>query len=85
VAKYHFGVVGLGVRGRTWPGTWSGTVFSVVGYDADGKKVDDFARVMAGKNGVPARSGGGVSGPRSNLPAGVDHGPRREGGRCRHQ
>ena len=30
--------------------------FSVVGDDADAAKVDDFARVMSGKNGVPARS-----------------------------
>jgi 6-phosphogluconate dehydrogenase len=32
--------------------------FSVVGYDADTKKVDDFARVMTGKKGVPARTAG---------------------------
>ena len=56
MAKYHFGVVGLGVMGQNLARNLERNGFSVVGYDADGKKVDDFARVMAGKNGVPARS-----------------------------
>jgi 6-phosphogluconate dehydrogenase len=56
VAKYHFGVVGLGVMGQNLARNLERNGFSVVGYDADGKKVDDFARVMSGKNGVPARS-----------------------------
>ena len=50
--KYHFGVVGLGVMGQNLARNLERNGFSVVGYDADGKKVDDFARVMAGKAGA---------------------------------
>jgi 6-phosphogluconate dehydrogenase len=56
VVKYHFGVVGLGVMGQNLARNLERNGFSVVGYDADAAKVDDFARVMSGKNGVPARS-----------------------------
>jgi 6-phosphogluconate dehydrogenase len=56
VDKYHFGVVGLGVMGQNLARNLERNGFSVVGYDADGKKVDDFARVMAEKRGAPARS-----------------------------
>ena len=56
MAKYHFGVVGLGVMGQNLARNLERNGFSVVGYDADSAKVDDFARVMSGKNGVPARS-----------------------------
>ena len=58
VTKYHFGVVGLGVMGQNLARNLERNGFSVVGYDANAKKVDDFARVMAGKNGVPARTVG---------------------------
>ena len=54
--KYHFGVVGLGVMGQNLARNLERNGFSVVGYDADGKKVDEFARVIAGKKGAPARS-----------------------------
>ncbi len=56
VDKYHFGVVGLGVMGQNLARNLERNGFSVVGYDADGKKVDDFAAVMAGLKGAPARS-----------------------------
>jgi len=56
VDTFHFGVVGLGVMGQNLARNFERNGFSVVGYDADGKKVDDFARLMAGKNGAPARS-----------------------------
>ncbi|HTY58757.1 MAG TPA: NADP-dependent phosphogluconate dehydrogenase [Bacteroidota bacterium] len=54
--RYHFGVVGLGVMGQNLARNLERNGFSVVGYDADGRKVDDFARVMAGKAAAPARS-----------------------------
>ena len=54
--KYHFGVVGLGVMGQNLARNLERNGYSVVGYDADGKKVDEFARVMGGKKGAPARS-----------------------------
>jgi 6-phosphogluconate dehydrogenase len=56
VDRYQFGVVGLGVMGQNLARNLERNGFSVAGYDADGKKVDDFARVMAGKKGAPARS-----------------------------
>jgi 6-phosphogluconate dehydrogenase len=56
VERYHFGVVGLGVMGQNLARNLERNGFSVVGYDADPAKVDEFARVMAGKKGFPART-----------------------------
>jgi 6-phosphogluconate dehydrogenase len=54
--KYHFGVIGLGVMGQNLARNLERNGFSVVGYDADAAKVNDFVKVMAGKRGAPART-----------------------------
>ena len=54
--QYHFGVVGLGVMGQNLARNLERNGYSVVGYDADGKKVDAFAAVLAGKKAHPART-----------------------------
>jgi len=56
LAQYHFGVIGLGVMGQNLARNLERNGFSVVGYDADGKKVDAFASVLSGKKALPART-----------------------------
>lgn len=56
MAKQHFGIVGLGVMGENLALNIVSKGFSVVGFDLDAKKVDNFAQRTQGKNVVAARS-----------------------------
>jgi len=56
MAKQHFGIVGLGVMGENLALNIESKGYSVVGFDLDAKKVDNFAKRTEGKAVVAARS-----------------------------
>jgi 6-phosphogluconate dehydrogenase len=56
MAKQSFGIVGLGVMGENLALNIESRGFSVVGFDLDGKKVDNFATRTKGKQVVAART-----------------------------
>ena len=56
MAKQSFGMVGLGVMGENLALNIESHGFSVVGFDLDGKKVDNFAARTKGKQVVAART-----------------------------
>ena len=56
MSKQYFGIVGLGVMGENLALNIESRGFSVVGFDLDGKKVDNFGKRTQGKQVVAARS-----------------------------
>ncbi len=56
MGKMHFGIVGLGVMGENLALNVESRGFSVVGFDLDAKKVDNFANRTQGKRVVAART-----------------------------
>jgi len=56
VEKQHFGIVGLGVMGENLALNIESHGFSVVGYDTDAKKVENFKNRTNGKKVVAAKS-----------------------------
>src|SRR5664280_6179 len=56
MSKQHMGIVGLGVMGESLALNIESRGFSVVGFDLDQKKVDNFSQRTQGKQVVAARS-----------------------------
>jgi len=56
MTKQHFGIIGLGVMGENLALNIESRGFSVVGFDLDGKKVDNFRNRTQGKQVVAART-----------------------------
>jgi 6-phosphogluconate dehydrogenase len=56
MAKQHFGIVGLGVMRENLALNIESKGFSVVGFDLDSNKVDNFAKRTLGKQVVAAKS-----------------------------